>query len=156
MPLSLRHRFAATHTHDSSADSVPSLARLPQAHRQPHTPARLIGLGRMALGVGFLLAPVASVRVLGVDTATAKRVTHLARMAAVRDASIGVGTLVSTRPGGWLLAGAVSDAVDAIVIADAVRAGRAAGPTARLVVGGAAVIAAIGALASLRSLRRPG
>ena len=110
----------------------------------------------MALGVGFLLAPVASVRILGMDSATAKRVTYLARMAAVRDASIGAGTLVSARPGGWLLAGAVSDAVDAVVIADAVRSGRAGGPTARLVVVGAALIAGVGALAALGSLRRPG
>ena len=157
MPLSLRDRSAATHSYDSSADSVRFLRRL----LQPRHLARAIGLGRLAVGGGFLLAPVTSVRILGMDTATAKRVTYLARMAAVRDVSIGVGTLASTRPSGWLLAGALSDAVDAAVVADAIRSGRAGGPTARLVVAGAAAVAvvgtigAVGAVASLRSLRRP-
>ena len=152
MPVSLRGRFAATQTYESSAGSVPFLRRL----LRPSNLARAIGLGRIAAGGGLLAAPVAAVRVLGMDTSTAKRVTHLARMGAVRDVSIGVGTLASARPGGWLLAGAVSDAVDAAVIADAVRSGRAGGPAARLVVVGAAAIAAIGAVAALGSLRRPG
>ena len=63
----------------------------------PHQLARAIGLGRMIAGGGFLLAPIGSTRVLGLDTATAKRVSFLARMMAVRDVVIGAGTAAAGR-----------------------------------------------------------
>ena len=37
----------------------------------------LVATGRVAIGAGFLAAPVLSTRVLGLDTATAKRVAFL-------------------------------------------------------------------------------
>ena len=88
--------------------------------------AGAVGAGRVALGVGFLLAPTVSVRVLGVDSGTAKRMRFLARMTAARDIGIGVGTLAAG-PGGdaspWLLAGALADVTDGVVIAAAMRSG---------------------------------
>ncbi len=84
-----------------------------------------IGAMRVGIGAGFLALPVTSVRILGLDTATASRVTFLARMAAARDAALGAGTLWATGRGrgaaGWLLAGAACDLTDATVIALAAR-----------------------------------
>lgn len=126
----------------------------------PTVLARSIGLGRMLLGGGFLLAPVASTRILGVDTATAKRVTFLARMMAARDVVIGAGTAAASTNGGrpsmWLLAGAAADATDAVVIAGALKQGRARGPVAAAVVAGAAGAAAVAAVGALAGLRRRG
>jgi hypothetical protein len=116
--------------------------------------ARLIGIGRTALGGGFLAVPVEGVKALGVDAATAKRVAFLSRMMAGRDVVIGVGTLVSRRPAGWLLAGAVADAVDAAAIAQARREGRAGGAIAAAMVPGAAALALVGAVAAAGTLRR--
>ncbi len=85
----------------------------------------MIGAGRVIIGGVFMAKPVLSVRVLGVDTATATRLQWLARMTAARDAAIGFGTLARARHpdgvNGWLLAGAACDLVDAIAIADALR-----------------------------------
>src|SRR4051812_39129643 len=58
-----------------------------------------IGLARVAVGVGATVAPVASVRMLGIDTATARRAVVLARMAAARDIALGAGTIVAARRG---------------------------------------------------------
>lgn len=123
----------------------------------PKALARSIGVGRVLAGGGFLLAPVASTRILGLDTATAKRVSFLARMMAARDIVIGAGTAAASgesgRPGLWLLAGAVADATDAVVITGALKQGRARGPVAAAVVAvaaGAAAVATIGALGTLR------
>jgi hypothetical protein len=115
-----------------------------------------IGVGRLVLGGGFLLAPVASTRLLGLDTATAKRVSFLARMAAARDIGLGVGTLHAGAGAAavpWVMAGAAADAVDAVVIAGALRQGAARGLPAAGVVVGALGAAAIGLWAAL-DLRR--
>jgi hypothetical protein len=121
--------------------------------------ARLIGLGRLLAGGAFLAAPVTATRALGLDTATAKRVAFLARMMAARDVAIGAGTtaagLRAGRPAGWLLAGAAADAADAVVIAAAIKDGRARGPLAACVVAVAAVAAGVAALGALRPRRRP-
>jgi hypothetical protein len=114
---------------------------------------RAIGFGRLLLGGTFLAAPVPATRILGLDTATAKRVSFLARMMAARDVAIGAGTAGSGRPRAWLLAGAFADATDAAVLAAALRSGRARGPVAMGVVGGAAVAAAV---ATAAAVRRPG
>ena len=125
----------------------------------PHALARSVGVGRLLAGGGFLLAPVGSTRALGLDTATAKRVSFLARMMAARDVVIGAGTAAAGRgtgrPATWLLAGAVADATDAVVIAGALKSGRARGPVAAAVVGIAAVAAAVAAVGALGALRRP-
>jgi hypothetical protein len=86
----------------------------------------LIGLGRVGIGIAFLADPVTSVRVLGVDSASAKRMTFLARMTAGRDIALGAGTLAARTPqsqAGWLAAGAAADLVDAVVIGAAIGRG---------------------------------
>jgi hypothetical protein len=133
----------------SRADLVPAG---PKSRGSGVTPRRLglgIGAGRTAIGLGFLAAPLASVRVLGLDTATAHRLTWLARMTAVRDLVIGAGTLASVGrgpgAGGWLLAGAAADATDAVILTGALRAGQVSGLATRAIAAGA-VVAAGGAV----------
>jgi hypothetical protein len=119
--------------------------------------ATVLGLGRVALGAVFLVAPVLSTRVLGVDHTTAERISFLARMTAMRDIALGAGTLYTAAKGPgracvpWLLAGAGSDAVDAAVIGAALRRGGARGPSAGALVAGALAAAATGVRAA-RSL----
>lgn len=110
---------------------------------------------RAAIAVGLLAAPVAALRALGTDTATARRVTWLTRMLAVRDGAIAVGGLLARRrgsPAPWLLAGAVSDAVDAAAFAAALRQGRLHGAVPIVLVPIAATSAAAGAASALRCL----
>jgi hypothetical protein len=138
----------------SGGDSVP----LPRKSLPtPQSIALGIGMGRLVVGGTFLIAPVLSVRVLGMDTATAKRITFLARMAAARDISLAAGTLnagSSAAAVPWLLAGAASDAVDAAVIAGAMRSGTARGLPASGIVVGAALTSAAGIWAALGLRRR--
>ena len=116
-----------------------------------------VGAGRLAIGAIFLAAPVASVRLLGLDTATARRTTWLARMTAARDGVLGAGTLVScAREDGavaWLLAGSVSDAVDAAVLVAALREGKVHGWAAQAATAGAIAGALAGAAATLDVVR---
>lgn len=121
-------RFRRRNKKDQLIDSLETVTdevrrRLP---RIPLQQAGLgIGVGRIALGSAFLAKPVLSVKVIGLDTGTATRVTWLARMAAIRDATLGAGTVAAYlgRSGqtSWLLAGAVSDVVDGIVIGHAAK-----------------------------------
>jgi hypothetical protein len=124
------------------------LSRLPSARAT----GLCVGAGRMAIGAVFLAAPVSSVRLLGLDTATAARITWLARMTAARDGVLGTGTLVSSAredgAGAWLLAGSVSDAVDAAVLVAALREGRVRGFPAQAVIAAAVVAACTGAAAA--------
>ncbi len=126
---------------------TPSLSQL----RDPQTLGLALGAGRIVLGASALAAPVTSARMLGLDTATAARVAWLTRMMAVRDAAIGIG-VVSTRDSGsapaWLLAGGVSDAVDAVVVAGALRQGRLRGFVPRALVVGAVAFATLSAIAA--------
>jgi hypothetical protein len=122
--------------------------------------AAAIGMGRTLLGAAALAAPVAATRVLGLDSATAKRVTLLARMAAARDIGIGAGTLAAgtlapDRAGAawWLVAGAFADAVDAAAMAGALRRGTVRGLPAAGIAVGAGVSAGI-ALRAAVALRR--
>ena len=92
MPRShLRRTARSLHTYVADADSVPLSRRLPSAR----TIGLCVGAGRVAIGAVFLAAPVTSVRLLGLDTATAARITWLARMTAVRDTVLGAGTVAS-------------------------------------------------------------
>jgi hypothetical protein len=119
--------------------------------------AKQIGAGRTAFALAFLAAPVAAARLLGTDTATAQRVVWLTRMMAVRDGAIGVGGLAAG--GGaapWLLAGAVSDAVDAAVLGTALRQGRLKGLVPTAVVPLAGVTALVGVWTALRVRRAQG
>jgi hypothetical protein len=123
--------------------------------RQPskRATAIAIGAGRTGLGVAFLLRPEQSTRLLGLDSISARRVSWLARMTAIRDIALGVGTTVSTVAGRdaslWLLGGAVSDAVDALAIGEAVRSARLPATKAAPMVVLAAGAAVIGALTAL-------
>lgn len=125
---------------------------------EPEAMAFQLALGRTAAGAAILALPVLSARLLGTDSATAKRVTWLTRMMAVRDAAIGAGAVAAARGGGaltpWLVAGAVSDAVDAVVLTEALRQGRAKGFPAIAVVPVAAGAAVVGALTAVRLRRR--
>lgn len=110
-----------------------------------------IGAGRVLLGVAFFASPTAAVRVLGVDSASAKRMAFLARMTAARDVGLGIGTLASRgRPQArlWLAVGAAADGVDAFVIAAATKNGLTRGPAAYGTVLGAAAAAALGGWAA--------
>jgi hypothetical protein len=118
-----------------------------------------LGAGRTVLAAMIMAAPVPAARLLGADTATAQRVTWLTRMMAVRDGALGAGALASTRSddargaGGWVLGGAISDAVDAAVIAGALTQGRVRGIVPIGIVLGASLAAAVGASTAVR-LRR--
>lgn len=149
MPRPHRRRVTrSVHSHVVDTDSVPFLSRLPSAR----TIGLSVGAGRVAIGAVFLAAPVTSVRILGLDTATAARITWLARMTAVRDTVLGAGTVVSTgrRRGGagWLLAGSVSDAADAAVLAAALREGKIKGWRPQAIAIGAVGAALIAAAAA--------
>jgi hypothetical protein len=113
-----------------------------------------LAAGRVVLASAFLAAPVPGLRALGVDTATAQRVAWLTRMMAVRDAALGAGAGVARRRGAdprpWLVAGAVSDAVDALVVAAAIKQGRLRGAGPALLVSGGAVAAGVGLATAAR------
>jgi len=121
---------------------------------EPEALALQLALGRTVAGAALLAAPVLGLRLLGADSATAKRVTFLTRMMAVRDAAIGAGALAAARGHGspvpWIIAGAASDAVDTVVLTQALREGRATGLTARLTVPISASAAAIGIVTAIR------
>lgn len=123
------------------------------SHTTPRLLAAGIGVGRMGIAAAFLIDPASGLRVLGVDTATAKRAGYVARMLAVRDGLLGVGTLLalSRRHGarGWLASGAIADAVDAAAIMAALRQGQLGGARAKLVAAGAGAIALAGAGAAV-------
>lgn len=139
--------------HAAEPDSVPRRWRIPNAR----TVGLGIGLTRTAVGAIFITAPVTALRVVGVDTATAARVSWLSRMTAARDGVLGAGTActAASRRGsaGWLLAGALSDAVDAVALAGAVRQRRAGGFGAIAMVAAAAGTAAVGVWAAAASRR---
>ena len=134
--------------------------------RVDHLPAnRLIaagiGGGRIAIGVSFLSSPVTFLRLIGLDTASATRVTWLARIAGIRDVVLGGGTLFAAVTGrddtSWLLAGVVCDAVDAVVTGAAAHEGRVDRFRGPLVTAGAvaSAVAGVAALAAGRSRPEP-
>lgn len=143
-------------------DARPSLPSADRPAFLSRTPTRRaigvsIGAGRLLIGAVFMAAPEGSVRLLGLDTATARRVAWLARMTAARDGVLGAGTLAATTRGtgeaAWLVAGAVSDTADAVVLAAALRDGRVRGLRARAITAGAAVAAGLAILATADALR---
>jgi hypothetical protein len=123
-----------------------------------HSPSVALGAGRLAIGGAFLAFPVASVRLLGVDRASAARLSWLARMAAARDLALGVGVLGAavTRRGGVpaLVATALVDATDAALIALAARDARVDRVRGLTMAAGAAGAAGAGLLAAADVLRR--
>lgn len=121
---------------------------------EPEALALQLALGRTVAGTALLAAPVLGLRLLGADSATSKRVAFLTRMMAVRDAAIGAGALAAARGHGsplpWIVAGAASDAVDSVVLTQALREGRTKGLTARLIVPISAGAAAVGLATAVR------
>jgi peptide-methionine (R)-S-oxide reductase len=113
------------------------------------------GAGRVAVGAVAIVAPEPASRVLGLDTATARRATILARMAGARDLALGAGALAAALRGrplaGWLLAGALADAADATLVTVALRRGEARGVIPVGTAVGAAGAAVLGALAAARA-----
>jgi len=141
---------------------LPAIASTPS--RVDHLPAnRLIaagiGGGRIAIGVSFLSSPITFLRLIGLDTASAARVTWLARIAGIRDVVLGTGTLVASVTGrdetSWLLAGAACDAVDAVVTGAAARDRRIGRFRGALVTAGAIASAAAGVAAFATGRPRP-
>src|SRR4051794_34234608 len=123
----------------------------------PERMATQLAAGRLALAGVFLAAPVPALRAMGADTATAQRISWLTRMMAVRDGALAVGALVADRRGGdprpWLVGGAVSDAVDALVFAQALKQGRLKGIAPTMIVPGGILAAVLGFTTAAR-LRR--
>ena len=121
----------------------------------PGPAALQLSVGRAALAAAIMAAPVSFLRVMGADSATAQRVTWLTRMTAVRDGALGVGGAWAVRRGGsvapWLLGGAAADAVDAVVVARALRQGRVKGTMPASVVPLAALTAVAGTVTALRT-----
>jgi hypothetical protein len=109
----------------------------------------LIGAGRTGVGIAFAANPTQSMRILGVDTATAHRLRWLAQMTAARDIALGIGAVAAVArrqgSGGWLLAGAACDAADAGAIALAVSRKQVA-PLAAAAVIAVAVAASVAAV----------
>lgn len=123
-----------------------------------HSPAAALGAGRLVIGGAFLAFPVASVRLLGVDSASAGRLSWLARMAAARDLVLGLGLLGAavTQRGRVpaLLATALVDATDAGLVALAARDARVDRVRGLAMAAGAAAAAGAGVIAAADLLRR--
>jgi hypothetical protein len=80
-------------------------------------------------------------------------------MTAARDGALAVGGLAAVRrndgsEGPWIVAGAMADAVDAVVIASAIKQGRVRGVVPTAMVPLAALAAAAGAVTAVRLRRR--
>jgi hypothetical protein len=109
--------------------------------------------------VAFAVNPVQSMRFLGVDTATSRRLTWLAQMTAARDIALGVGTVIAAARGrgssGWLLAGAGCDAADAVAISGAL-ARKQVSPVAAAAVVAVGIVASAAAVAvTIQDRRQP-
>ena len=88
--------------------------------------ATAIAVGRIGLGVGFTLVPKLALKAWpGRGSGDDPTVRFLARSTGGRDLAIGVGTLMAiqkdTPVRGWLEAGMLADAVDALAILAAFR-----------------------------------
>ena len=86
--------------------------------------AKAMGAGRIALGLSYLLAPGAALRLWpGAPSSTpgdAAQLKHLARSTGGRDIALGAGVLLALSHDapvrGWLEAASLADAVDAVAI----------------------------------------
>jgi hypothetical protein len=154
------HPRVLTPLYGASGHSVLPAGQLSASlHRfgRPDVVVSVLALTRVAVGAVFLAAPVLAVRLLGVDTATARRVRFLARMTAARDISLGAGTLAEgATPGAvpWLLASAASDVVDAVAMSAAIRQGAVRRLPGGVAATSAAAAAVLGTWAALRLRRK--
>jgi hypothetical protein len=103
-----------------------------------------LSLGRAAAGVSMVSAPRMLPMSLGVDSASAARMSWVTQMLGAREVALGLGTWLALRKDDargarlWLCAGLLSDAVDALAVGTAVARGRVSKPA------GAAVVAIAG------------
>ena len=110
-----------------------------------------LSLGRAAAGVSMITQPRLLPRLLGVDSAAAARMSWTTQMLGAREVALGLGAFVALRrqePRAarlWLLAGVLSDAVDALAVGAAVAQGRVSKITGPALVGiaGGAVYAQV-------------
>ena len=113
-----------------------------------------LSLGRAAVGVTMITRPRTLPRLLGVDSATAARMNWSTQMLGAREVALGLGAFVALRRPDrkaarlWLLAGLLSDAVDALAVGAAVAQGRVSKVTGPglVAVAGTAVYAQLDAL----------
>jgi hypothetical protein len=116
-----------------------------------------LSLGRAAAGVSMLTQPRMLPGLLGVDSAAAARMSWSTQMLGAREVALGLGTFVALRKGEpraarlWLMAGLLSDAVDALAVGAAVARGRVSKITGTAVVG----IAAGAVYAQIEALQEP-
>ncbi|MDP9022491.1 MAG: hypothetical protein M3N57_07315 [Actinomycetota bacterium] len=119
-----------------------------------------LGITRVAIGAGLLLAPrLAAGPWIGADAARPGTKT-MTRAAGARDLAIGVGTLLARRHGrsarGWLEAAALVDAADAAATLLAWRELPRAGRWAALVMAGTATVLDIRAAGAVPTGRNDG
>jgi hypothetical protein len=120
----------------------------------PRRAVRLLSATRAFAGVSLITSPRVLPRMVGVDSATAARVSWLNTMIGARELALGAGTLLAMRGGRdvteWVYAQAVSDLADAVAFSGAVARGHA-----RALPGLGIVAAAAGGLATAAyALRR--
>jgi len=109
------------------------------------TLVRAIALGRVALGLAFVVAPRAAAEFWMGDIVDRPDAVMFARGLGARAAAIGLGTLLALRAGQplrhWLQIGAISDAADAaLTVGSAVQGSRPRG--SRYAIAGLAASAA--------------
>ena len=115
-----------------------------------------LSLGRAAAGVSMITRPTMLPGLLGVDSAAATRMGWSTQMLGAREVALGLGTFVALRKGVgrsarlWLMAGLLSDAVDALAVGAAVARGRVSKVTGGgvVAVAGSAVYAQLEALSA--------
>lgn len=159
-PPAVRRRARPTHVDVPEAAEVAEVAPERGKSQRAHSLTVLLGAGRLGLGAAFLAFPAGSVRLLGVDSASAARMAWLARLAAARDIALGagvVGAAVTHRgriPA--LVATSLCDAADAVVVAGAAREHRVDRLRGYAMAGGAAGAALVGLATAGGLLRRRG
>jgi hypothetical protein len=108
-----------------------------------------LSLARAIAGVSMITQPRALPRLLGVDSAAAGRMAWTTQMLGAREVGLGLGAFVALRRPDrraarlWLLAGLLSDAVDAVAVGAAVVQGKVSkvtGPALVGVAGGAVAV----------------
>ena len=113
-----------------------------------------LALGRAAAGTAMVVRPALLPRLLGVDSAAANRMAWSTQMLGAREIALGLGTWAALRRGDdratrlWLMAGLLSDAVDALAVGAAAARGHVSKVTGAgiVAVAGSAVYAQLEAL----------
>jgi peptide-methionine (R)-S-oxide reductase len=135
-----------------AASAVPAGDSAPSGPRRRRRAALyLLAAGRFGAGAAGLVRPADLPRLLGVDRVSAERTAWIVRMAAARDLALAAGLIVALRnrdgsERGWLVAGALADAVDAAALGRAAAARQVAAVPAA----GAAALALGGAATAVR------